>query len=172
MIIFLTFSIATIRTTTSTRRTTPTTTIIRTSTYNGETTYSNPTFSRPGGNGGEYYYQTIPVCVPGEGFYSFLSTNIGSFVTSGFLYSNRFDPSMPSSNLIASGDGNALYSGFSFSDRLVRNTNYVLVVTSRDSSTTGQFTIYVTGPSSVRFARCSSKSIMNMNSWLQGEFVA
>src|SRR5579871_2920463 len=78
------------------------------STYSGSLTFGSPTFSRPGGTFGNYYYMAIKVFTLTSSYYGFTSS--GSLDIYGYFYRDSFNRSNPSSNLIAE-DDNALGEG-------------------------------------------------------------
>jgi len=117
------------------------------SSYSGALSQSSGRFTRPGGAEGSYYYQAIQVTVYTTGTYTFVSSS--SMDTYGYFYSDSFDPSYPSRNLIASDDDSGGGGQFRINVTLFYGRTYVLVVTTYSSSTTGSFSITALGPASV-----------------------
>ena len=71
--------------------------------------------------------------------------------TFGCFYSNSFDPSNPSQNLIEHDDDSGGQGQFRITVTLIYGYTYVLVVTTHLSSNTGTFSITALGPASVIF---------------------
>ena len=119
--------------------------------YSGALYSSSPVFFRPQSSANQYYYyQAIQVTTYTSGLFSFKSTS--SIDTYGCFYNYPFDPSNPNSNLIAQNDdGGALGDGnqFRINVTLQPSRTYVLVVTTYLTTTTGSFSIRVSGPASV-----------------------
>lgn len=72
------------------------------SSYSSSLRVTNPTFSRPHGRGTLFYYQLFQINVPQYGAYAFETSS--SVDTFRYLYSNTFDPSSPTSNLLTFND--------------------------------------------------------------------
>ncbi len=68
-------------------------------------TISSFSYRRIGGQSSNYYYVTQQLIVSVSGYYSFTSSS--SFAAYGFIYSNSFNPSNPSLNLVAQGESDA-----------------------------------------------------------------
>jgi hypothetical protein len=119
--------------------------------YSGALYSSSPVFIRPQGTANQYYYyQALQVTTYTSGAYSFASES--SIDTYGCFYNYPFDPSYPTSNLIAQNDdGGSLGAGnqFRINITLQSSRTYVLVVTTFSTTTTGSFSIRVYGPASV-----------------------
>jgi hypothetical protein len=119
-----------------------------TSNYSSSLTRNGPTFIRPLGNRNQYYYNAIQVVVPISGFYKFQSfSNIDMY---GCLYTQYFNATNPSANLLTCDDDNGGDQQFYFRISL-KASNYSLVATTFQSNTTGSFFISVTGPANVIF---------------------
>jgi hypothetical protein len=97
-----------------------------------------------------YYYEAIQVHVSTHGTFSLVSKS--SVDTYGYLYSNRFDPLSPSSNLLLqdeeSGNNGQFKLTFSFDPDLI----YILVATTFNPNVTGSFSISASGPGFVTFS--------------------
>ncbi|CAF1233750.1 unnamed protein product [Adineta steineri] len=124
-----------------------TTSNIASTTYSGSLSFNSPGFVRPDKSSGDYYYQAIRVTVSTSGTYIFTSTS--SKDTYGCFYSDSFDPSYPSQNLITTDDDGASNSQFRISTTLQSSRTYILIVTTYDTNTIGSFVITVNGPASV-----------------------
>jgi len=117
------------------------------SSYSGALSSTSGRFTRPGATVGTYYYQAIQVRVYTSGRYSFTSSS--SMDTYGYFYSDTFDPSSPSQNLIASDDDSGGSGQFRINVTLSYANTYILVVTTYPPSTTGTFSVTGLGPASV-----------------------
>lgn len=58
-------------------------------------------FRRPGGRSMTYRYIALQMTVSTSGTYSFRCSSL--FLTLGYVYANRFDPSNPTANLVTQG---------------------------------------------------------------------
>lgn len=118
------------------------------SSYSGYLLSTSAVFDRPSGLPGDYYFQALRVTVPTSDIYTFTSSS--ALDTHGYFYSNVFDPSYPSQNLITSDDDSGGGDGqFRLRAYLVAGSSYVLVVTTYRANMIGSFSIRVSGPSSV-----------------------
>ncbi len=81
------------------------------------------------------------------GTYSFISKS--SMDTYGYFYSNSFNPSYPSQDLITSDDDGSGGQQFGINMSLLSVHTYVLVVTTYRANMTGSFSIRTVGPASV-----------------------
>ena len=66
-----------------------------------EITTDSPTYTPPGGDSSDYHYILRQMTVASSGEYSIRSS--GSFPSQGFVYRDKFDPSMPTKNIVAQG---------------------------------------------------------------------
>lgn len=73
----------------------------------------------------------------------------------GSLYKNDFNPVDPfDENLLLTDDGSCEYvSGFRFNAHLRIGITYILVVTTKEPTETGAFTVSTLGPANVTFTR-------------------
>jgi hypothetical protein len=131
--------------------------------YSGILSSSSPTFTRPNSNTGYYYYQAIQVTVSTAGRYTFASTS--SMDTYGCLYSDSFDPSSPSQNIITSDDDGDGGSQFRINVTLQSGRIYVLVVTTFGASTAGTFTITAVGSGSANMIPVTLTTTKPTTSW-------
>ena len=137
------------RTTTTTKRTTTkTTTRPTTPTYSTVLSESNGVFSRPHGWGYSFYV-AIRVTVSQSGLYTFRSNN--TFDTVGYLYSNSFSPSSPTTNLLAENDMGVYPFQLQITAELQSTSTAILVVTNFRPGETGAVTVRVTGPGATTF---------------------
>ncbi|CAF3417109.1 unnamed protein product, partial [Rotaria sp. Silwood2] len=97
-----------------------------------------------------YYYQAFRLKISIAGYYSLKS--ISDMDTYGYMYNNSFVPPAPSQNLLVSNDDGAGNQQFRLYIWLDSASTYFLVVTTYDSSVTGQFTLIATGLASVTFS--------------------
>jgi hypothetical protein len=82
-----------------------------------------------------------------SGTYTFASRS--SLDTYGYLYQGSFDPSDPSQNLMTSNDDSGGKRQFLFSSYLSAGSSYILIITTAGMDVVGDFSIRVSGPSSV-----------------------
>ena len=68
-------------------------------------TFISRKYRRPGGNSITYRYIALQVTVLKSGDYLFRCASL--FLTYGYVYSNRFDPSNPTANLVTQGQSDA-----------------------------------------------------------------
>jgi hypothetical protein len=97
------------------------------------------------------YYEAVVVSVDETGNYNFRSQS--DFDSYGAIYTNSFDPSDSSVNLLAYNDDGGGITQFSLTVVLQPQSTYILVVTTYTSHETGSFQIVASGPTSVRFVR-------------------
>ncbi|CAF1224496.1 unnamed protein product [Adineta steineri] len=93
------------------------------------------------------YYKAIQVNVRRSGFYTFFSKS--NMDTYGSLYKDYFDPSTPRENQLVDDDKRCNQKQFTFTIALETSITYTLVVTTWNSYTTGEFSIFVSGPDNV-----------------------
>ena len=70
-----------------------------------ELTTNSPTYRRPGGESSNYYYVLQELTITKSSDYTVRSST--SFPTYGYMYSDSFDPTTPTVNLIGQGQSNA-----------------------------------------------------------------
>lgn len=113
-------------------------------TYSSSLTNSSATITRPFGSG-TYYYEALQVTVTIPGAYVFTS---GSPInTYGYLYIDSITPSNLSVNMLIHNDDSGGAGQFSFGYSLVANRSYVLLFTTFSPIVTGNFSLFVQGPS-------------------------
>jgi hypothetical protein len=118
------------------------------------TTYSSilwsasPTFVRPNGNSGRYYYyEAINVNTYTSGTYAFKSSS--DIDTYGCLYQGSFNPLYPIRNMIACDDDSGGDRQFQITSGLLNAQAYILVVTTYSASITGSYQVTAVGPATV-----------------------
>ncbi|CAF4002100.1 unnamed protein product, partial [Adineta steineri] len=99
------------------------------------------------------YYESIQVKVTESGYYTFRSS--GDIDGYGSIYKNKFNPLVPSENLLKTDDDSDRSSvdQFKLDIHLDVGMIYALVVTTYESNETGEFLIVVLGKSKVIFER-------------------
>ena len=121
-------------------------------------TTNGQTYCRPGTAPSDYYYyHAIQIAVHTKGFFS-LSSN-SSINMCGYIYTPKFDPFDPCSNMRLRSDcggdnGQFLLSGF-----LEPDITYILVVTTYSQNSTGVYSIITSGPGVVMFNSSSLHTI-------------
>ena len=126
--------------------------VIVLATKSGSLSSSNPTFARPNGSSSNYYYESIEIrTLNKSGFYIFQSNSSTSTDLYGCLYLGWFDPSDSSINKLICDENSGDDRQFQFSQDLFPSPSdaFTLVVTTAFPSTTGSYSISVTGPSLV-----------------------
>lgn len=104
-------------------------------------------YIRPGQTTNDYFYQAIRLTVYTDGKYAFRSSS--SMDTYGYFYSDSFDPSNPSENLIVSDDDSGGNRQFLLNVVLTQGESYILVVTTYSTNVFGDFTVHSLGPATV-----------------------
>ncbi|CAF4225029.1 unnamed protein product, partial [Adineta steineri] len=122
--------------------------------YSSKLTEDNPTYYRdcqvP-----QCHYETSQIHVNTTGLYVLWSeSNINAY---GYIYQNDFNPLKPSENLLLSHDGECNDGQFKLIIDLDNNTRYILVVTTRNPKTTGNFSIFISGPNNISASPFSPK---------------
>lgn len=118
------------------------------STYSDTLSRNSPTFVRPNGDSGSYYfYQAILVFTFTAATYTLESTS--SIDTYGCLYALSFDPLYPYDNLIACDDDSGGDQQFLINNYLQSRGIYILVVTTYGDAIVGSYLITAIGPASV-----------------------
>ena len=111
---------------------------------------SNPKFSRADGSDLNYYDDEIQIQTYTDGPYSFRSSSDNSTGLYGCLYDGSFDPSNSSQHKLTCDDNSGGNSQFLFTQNLNSDKTYILIVTTSLSNATCNYSIEVTGPSSIR----------------------
>ncbi|CAF1084670.1 unnamed protein product [Adineta steineri] len=114
--------------------------------YSSKLTDDSPTYYRdcqvP-----QCHYETLQIHVNTTGLYVIWSENdINAY---GYIYKNDFNPLKPSENLLLSHDGKCNDEQFKLIIDLEINTRYILVVTTHDPKTIGNFSVFISGPNNV-----------------------
>ncbi|CAF4171734.1 unnamed protein product, partial [Adineta steineri] len=114
--------------------------------YSSKLTDDSPTYYRdcqvP-----QCHYETSQIYVNTTGLYVLWSeNNINAY---GYIYKNDFNPLKPSENLLLSHGGKCNDEQFKLIIDLDINTRYILVVTTRDPKTIGNFSVFISGPNNV-----------------------
>lgn len=122
----------------------------------------SPTFRRPNGRVGQYYYETIRFSVIISGYYNIKS--ISNIDTYGLLYSSTFIPTSPSSNLLLQDDDSGGSVQYQLTLYLQTNTIYTLVSTTYNSNTTGNYGVLISGISNLNIISTSMINQSNINS--------
>jgi hypothetical protein len=99
------------------------------------------------------YYEAILVTVDTAGSYHFKSKS--DFDVCGSIYTDYFDPSSTSINLLAHDDDSGGDMQFDLTVILQSQSTYVLVVTTYSAYVMGSFQIIPFGPGSVRLTRAT-----------------
>ncbi len=105
-------------------------------------------FSRVGGSGEIYYYETVDVRVNTTGTYTFNTTSTIRD-TYGYLYQGNFYPTYPQYNIVTQDDDAGGNGQFKLTAVLRSDLNYILVFTTYDKLATGSFQIIASGPDNV-----------------------
>jgi hypothetical protein len=101
-----------------------------------------------------FYYESIQVKVIETGYYTFVSYSMMD--TYAYIYKDKFDPLNPIENLLhTNDDGGGSNLQFRLDIRLFVDMTYVLVVTTYDATTTGEFSIGVFGKNKVTLGHLS-----------------
>ncbi|CAF3704777.1 unnamed protein product [Adineta steineri] len=122
--------------------------------YSLELTNDNPTYYRdcqvP-----QCHYETLQIQVNTTGLYVLWSeNNINAY---GYIYKNDFNPLKPSENLLLSHGGECNDGQFKLIMDLEIDTLYILVVTTRDPRTIGNFSVIISGPNNISLTPFSTK---------------
>ncbi|CAF1000956.1 unnamed protein product [Adineta steineri] len=122
--------------------------------YSSKLTDDSPTYYRdcqvP-----QCHYETLQIHVNITGLYVLWSEN--SISAYGYIYKNDFNPLKPSENLLLSHDGECTDEQFKLIIDLEINTRYILVVTTHDPKTIGNFSVFISGPNNVSLSSFSPK---------------
>lgn len=94
----------------------------------------------------DYYYEAIEVNVVQDGNYTFRSHS--KIYIYGYLYQNKFDPFVPSVNLVGEGNFSGCKGQFQLNYYLRKQITYILVVATLLPTITDSFSITVFGPNS------------------------
>ncbi|CAF1416032.1 unnamed protein product [Adineta steineri] len=122
--------------------------------YSSKLTDDSPTYYRdcqvP-----QCHYETLQIHVNITGLYVFWSeNNINAY---GYIYENDFNPLKPSENLLLSHDGECNDGQFKLIIDLKTNIRYILVVTTHDPKTIGNFSVFISGPNNITLSPFSPK---------------
>ncbi|CAF4071728.1 unnamed protein product, partial [Adineta steineri] len=114
--------------------------------YSSKLTDDSPTFYRdcqvP-----QCHYETLQIHVNTTDLYVLWSeNNINAY---GYIYKNDFNPLKPSKNLLLSHGGECNDEQLKLIFNLEINTRYILVVTTHNPKTTGNFSIFISGPNNI-----------------------
>ncbi|CAF1085187.1 unnamed protein product [Adineta steineri] len=93
------------------------------------------------------HYETLQIHVNTTGLYVLWSEN--NINAHGYIYQNDFNPLKPSENLLLSHGGECNDEQFKLIIDLEINTRYILVVTTHDPKTIGNFSVFISGPNNV-----------------------
>ena len=122
-------------------------------------TTKSPRFKRIGSSSNDHYYDRIQVTVKTLGLYTFQSDTSDMIDPYGCLYTDQFDDSMPSSNLIINDDQGRGQNQFQFSLTLENDRTYYLVVTTYLSRNIGTIPISVVGPPGITLDRVTGRDV-------------
>ncbi|CAF1031449.1 unnamed protein product, partial [Adineta steineri] len=101
------------------------------------------------------YYEALQINVFETGIYVLWSeSNVNTY---GYIYQHDFNPFEPLKNLLAEHDGKCNNGQFKLIIDLQVNAKYVLVVTTHRPMTTGNFSVFISGPYNVSLTNFSSK---------------
>lgn len=124
-----------------------------TTSYSGQLTNTDPSYTRPNGlAGNQYYYEAIDVTVPSAGVYTFQSiTELDTYAS---VYQYNFNASNPSAGLLLQTDDQSSGNwNFRFGLNFPSGLSVIVVVSTYNANTQGPFTLTVTGPNSVTMVR-------------------
>ena len=121
--------------------------------YTSELIKSTPIYHRECENG-NYHYQTVEVNVKQSGTYGFDDINRLTEMY-GYIYKDIFDPFNPNTNLLSESNFRCSKNPFRFTAYLEVNKTYILVLTTLNPYTQGNFTIAVTGSNNITFNHIS-----------------
>lgn len=130
-----------------------------TTTYSGAWTATSAKFSRGLSESAQhFYYEAIEVSVSMEGVYTF--TGRSQINTYAYLYDEKFDSNNPTLNLITQYEDSVGKEQFKFTALLHPDHLYVLVATTSNPETTGEFSIISSGPAAVNIhSKIESRSM-------------
>ena len=106
-----------------------------------------------------FYYEAVDINVTMTGNYTILCNS--TMDTYGYIYSNSFNPSFRSRNLLLSDNESGGNNQFMFTVLLQSLAKYILIVTTFAEEVTGTFSIIATGSGLLSF---SPRSMSNKNS--------
>jgi hypothetical protein len=124
------------------------------SNYNGSLNMISPLYCRGSCGSSAHYYEAVAVSVETVGSYSFRSES--DFDAYGSMYTNSFDSSYPSLNVLGQDDDSGVGLQFNLIVVLQPQSTYILVVTSYAPYQTGTFQIIASGPTLVSFLRATN----------------
>ena len=125
------------------------------STYSSKLTLNSQKYGRTGCRSSNYYYETLQINAITSSLYVLSSGS--SIDTYGAVYKNYFNPLNPAENRLSDDDDSCGNYQFKLIADLQFNTTYILVVTTYDAETTGEFVIFVSGPNDVTLKRISKR---------------
>ncbi|UJR20171.1 hypothetical protein I4U23_023303 [Adineta vaga] len=123
-------------------------------------TSNSQKFIRLNGSTSYNYYEAYRVTVPINGSYIFTSESM--IDTYGYLYLDSFLPNFITHNLIASDDDSGDNSEFQFTIYLHSNVTYILVATTYNEHTTGEFSVIISGLTKVNIAPIDNTTVTLM----------
>lgn len=101
-----------------------------------------------------YTFETIQVYTNTSGNYTFTGTSGSNLQLYGYLYNGTFIPTNPQTNLITKSDNSSGTSfQFNLTSAIASFTEYILLVTSANQTSTGAFNITASGPGTILFTR-------------------
>ncbi|CAF1648480.1 unnamed protein product [Adineta ricciae] len=109
----------------------------------------------------QYYYESYEIRTSSSNYYMFTSNS--SISTYGCLYFMSFHPNYPRSNLIQSDNENKLDPQFRFTAYLDSNETYILVFTSYYPSIIANYTLIISGLTSINIKKLNSTSASPRN---------
>lgn len=114
--------------------------------YSSKLTVDSPIYYRDC-NVPQGYYEALEITVAKQGQHVLWSeSNIDTY---GYLYKNDFNPLKPVRNLLLEHDGNCNNGQFKLVINLEINIRYVLIVTTHHPNTTGNVSVFISGPKNV-----------------------
>jgi hypothetical protein len=121
-------------------------------------TVNSETFRRLGGIDDNYYYEAFEVTVPMDGNYILQSKS--SIDTFGCLYKENFYSNSPSLNALICDDDIGGNDQFQLNLHFNSNTRYILIITTVNLFTTGNYTLLISGLNRVNIIQINSSSII------------
>ncbi|CAF0783823.1 unnamed protein product [Adineta ricciae] len=150
----LTLVTSTTISTSVTTASTSTTTSTILSTYQGSLTNSSAVYGGVNQSTTNYTFEAIQVYTNTTGTYTFTGTSGSNLQLYGYLYNGTFIPTNPQTNLITKSDSSSGSSlQFNLTSAITSFTEYILLVTSANQTSTGSFNITASGPGTILFTR-------------------
>ena len=137
-------------------------------TLSGSLTTNSEAFHHFNGKSNTHYYELFEVIVPVTDNY--ILTSDSSIDTYGMLYKENFYKDSIENNLILSDDDGGENYQFEMKGYLKSNTRYVLIITTNTPTTTGDFTIIVSGLNRVNLRQINSSSIISTTTTTDGKY--